>query len=299
MKTKNSLGYYWWLILVAVVTLLLPVLLNFLVFSPTSQLSVGTLQDWMAFWGSYLAATLSSLAAFIILYIQRKDHHQEIESSKFENNIKNAKDRQKYLNDNARILKENQQENAKTRKILLDIFTQQQEVLWLSDLRIALVNYISAYRENEIKEVIDSIQESLYESIHQKLKKIYSTITLADTALNLIIIENSKTSIGDTYQKELAKLYARYISIINDIHHLACLYYKKEPISNEASNNLNHLLSAMCIDSKDMDYNQFSELACQIIKPLSTIFEAVITLSDSCIKEERQRIGSIMNSDYD
>ena len=43
-----------------------------------------------------------------------------------------------------------------------------------------------------------------------------------------------------------------------------------------------------------MNYNQFSELAHQLIKPLSDILEAVRTLSQSYIKEERQRIDSII-----
>ena len=50
----------------------------------------------------------------------------------------------------------------------------------------------------------------------------------------------------------------------------------------------------MGIDSNNMDYNQFSDLAHQIIKPLSDIVGMVRTLSYSCIKDERQRIDSLM-----
>ena len=90
-------------------------------------------------------------------------------------------------------------------------------------------------------------------------------------------------------------MYAWYMSIINEIQFLACLYYNKAPITSEASDNLNHLLTEMCIDSKNMDYSKFSELTCQIIKPLSNIFETVKTLSHTCIKEERLRIDSRLN----
>ena len=86
-EKKNYMKRYWWIIVIAIFIIGLPILLNFLVFMPTSQLSVGTLQDWMAFWGSYLGATISALVAFIILGIQRKDHQQEVSQARFENQI--------------------------------------------------------------------------------------------------------------------------------------------------------------------------------------------------------------------
>ena len=76
---KQYLRQYWWVILIVFVILGLPILLNFMVFKPTSQLSIGTLQDWMSFWGSYLGATISALVAFVILSIQRNDHKQEVD----------------------------------------------------------------------------------------------------------------------------------------------------------------------------------------------------------------------------
>lgn len=76
MNAKHSIGNFWLIILVVVATLLLPILLNFLVFKPVSQLSVGKLQDWMFFGGSYLSATISALVAFATLSIQRKNAKQ-------------------------------------------------------------------------------------------------------------------------------------------------------------------------------------------------------------------------------
>lgn len=76
---------YWWIIAIAIFIIGLPVLLNFLVFKPVSQLSVGTLQDWMSFWGSYLSATISALVAFGILVLQRKDSKQNYEQTRRDN----------------------------------------------------------------------------------------------------------------------------------------------------------------------------------------------------------------------
>ena len=288
---------YWWIIAIAIFIIGLPILLNFLVFMPTSQLSVGTLQDWMSFWGSYLSATISALIAFVILVIQRKDTKQNYEQTRRDNR------RQYYFNKRIIGLDDavkSDKEKEETRHYQRNLFLYQQEIQWLNVLREALVKYISAFQENEIWEIINSIPVSSFEYIQQKIKAVYKTLNQADTTLNLVISENRKTTISDTYQKKLAKMYARYMSIINDIQLLTYLYYSKAPISEEASDSLNNLMAEMDIDSNNMNYNQFSELAHQLIKPLSGILDAVRTLSQNCIKEERQRIDSIMNGgDYE
>lgn len=286
---------YWWIIVIAIFIIGLPILLNFLVFMPTSQLCVGTLQDWMSFWGSYLGATISSLTAFIILFIQQKNHKEEMASLRFEKQRDDGKNRMHINSGYTKLAENNRLENQKNRQLQRNLFLYQQEIQWINVLREALAKYISAFQENEIREIINSIPVSSFESIQQKIKAVYKTLNQADTTLNLVISENRKSTISDTYQKKLADNYACYMSVVNDIQMLACLYYNKTPISNEASDNLNHLIAEMGIDSKNMDSNQYSELAHQLIKPLTDILEAFRTLSQSCIKEERQRIDSIMN----
>ena len=294
-EMKNYMKKYWWIIVIAIFIIGLPILLNFLVFMPTSQLSVGTLQDWMSFWGSYLGATISSLTAFIILFIQQKNHKEEMALLRFEKQRDDGKNRMHINSGYTKLVENNRLENQKNRQLQRNLFLYQQEIQWLNVLREALAKYISAFQENEIWEIINSIPVSSFESIQQKIKAVYKTLKQADTTLNLVISENRKTTISDTYQKKLADNYACYMSVVNDIQMLACLYYNKTPISNEASDNLNHLIAEMGIDSKNMDSNQYSELAHQLIKPLTDILEAFRTLSQSCIKEERQRIDSIMN----
>ena len=291
-EKKNYMKKYWWIIAIAIFIIGLPILLNFLVFMPTSQLSVGTLQDWMSFWGSYLSATISALIAFVILVIQRKDTKHNYEQTRRDNRRQYSFNKRVTGWDDA-VKTDKEKEEA--RHYQRNLFLYQQEIQWLNVLREALVKYISAFQENEIWEIINSIPLSSFESIQQKIKAVYKTLNHADTTLNLVISENRKTTISDTYQKKLAKMYARYMSIINDIQLLTYLYYSKAPISEETSDSLNNLMAEMDIDSNNMNYNQFSELAHQLIKPLSGILEAIRTLSQSCIKEERQRIDSIMN----
>lgn len=252
------------IILIIIFLFGLPILLNFLVFKPTSKLSVGTLQDWMSFWGSYLGATFSALVAFIILSIQRNDNKNQNEQNRIE--------------------------NSKNRQLQIDVISYRQDIQWLSELRKALANYISAYRENDIKDIINSVSYSSFESVQQKIKDLYNNLSRTDTALGFVICENTRTRIGDTYKKEMDKWYNCYTSIVKDIHLLACLYYNKIPVASDDSEKLNNLIIAKGIDPKLFDYNQFSELANQLIEPLPNIFESIRSLCNRCIKDEKQRI---------
>lgn len=152
---------YWWAIFVIVIPGL-PILLNFLVFKPTSQSSVGRLEDWMAFWGSYLGATISALAAFIILDIQRKDAQRNYERNRVDNSMQYF--RRKRITELKNPIKSDK-EDKMNRQMQTNQIIYQHEVQWLSDLRKIFVKYISAYQENEIKNIINAIRGSSFESI--------------------------------------------------------------------------------------------------------------------------------------
>ena len=66
---KISMKKYWW---IALVILLMPIALNFILLTPSFTAIVGDEIAWLSFWGGYLGAIISTAAAFIILYIQRK-----------------------------------------------------------------------------------------------------------------------------------------------------------------------------------------------------------------------------------
>ena len=280
MKTNKK--HNWWIIISIVIILGLPIFLNFLIFTPANKFSAGRLQDWMSFWGSYLGAIISALAAFTILYIQRKDNKNQNEQNRFDNQIQNAKNRQYTHRENVLLAEKNRIENSKNRQLQIDVISYRQEIQWLSELRKALANYISAYRENDIKDIINSVSYSSFESVQQKIKDLCDILSRTETALGLVICENTRTKIGDSYNC--------YTSIIKDIQLLVCLYYNKIPVASDDSDKLNNLIIAMGINPKSFEYNQFSEVVNQLIKPLPSMFESIRSLCNRCIKDEKQRI---------
>lgn len=82
---------YWW---IGLLFLVLPVVINFVLFIPAFTPIVGDNTIWLGFWGSYLGAIISAGVAFVILAIQHK---------------------------------QNSEENERNRKLQIDVIKQQQE----------------------------------------------------------------------------------------------------------------------------------------------------------------------------
>ena len=51
--------------------LIIPIIINLLILSPSFFEYIGTGIDWLSFWGGYLGAIISAGVAFVILHIQR------------------------------------------------------------------------------------------------------------------------------------------------------------------------------------------------------------------------------------
>ena len=92
---KEVIKQYWW---IALIIMGAPIVLNYLVFTPSCEQSTGDLKDWISFWGSYLSAIISSMIAFAILVIQRKDNQIENRKNRNNNHIENENNRQLQLN---------------------------------------------------------------------------------------------------------------------------------------------------------------------------------------------------------
>ena len=64
---NDFLKKYWWCIIIIVFA---PIAINYLLLIPAIGPVVGNNVHWLSFWGSYLAALIPTVGAFMILYIQ-------------------------------------------------------------------------------------------------------------------------------------------------------------------------------------------------------------------------------------
>ena len=114
---KISMKKYWW---IALVILLMPIALKFILLTPSFTAIVGDEIAWLSFWGGYLGAIISTAAAFIILYIQRKDNESENEKNRVDNEVQNKQNRE-----------ETEKLNSAKRKLQLNIMKYHQQSHWL------------------------------------------------------------------------------------------------------------------------------------------------------------------------
>lgn len=86
---RNLLKEYWYLWLILLL-LILPLVLYVLIIQPCGLNAIGNENApsvWLGFWGSYLGAIITSIAAFIILYKQIETNR--IENCRFNKQVRN------------------------------------------------------------------------------------------------------------------------------------------------------------------------------------------------------------------
>ena len=288
----------WWLVF-AIGILVLPILLNFIVFKPICSLSVGTLQDWMSFWGSYLGATVPAIVAFVILRIQRKDNKLENEKNRKAILMRDITHKRKDVWEREMSGEKDVDENEKGKQI--KIFAYEQEKEWLSELREVLTDYICAYRENDINNIVSCIYCSSYEYVQQKLEDLLANLIKSDTALELVILNNAGRNGECSHKKRFKVYYNQYVSIIKDIQLLAHLYYNKIPYisgsieirQQKPSNDLITLIQTIGLRDHPLVYSQIIEIAHRLITPLPATIKEVRALGFEFMQEESKRINNM------
>ena len=76
---KEWVKRYWW---IAVLVLVLPVVINFVLQIPAFTPIVGDSESWLSFWGGYLGAIISASVAFVILAIQSRQNKEENQANR-------------------------------------------------------------------------------------------------------------------------------------------------------------------------------------------------------------------------
>ena len=288
----------WWIILVIGI-LVLPVLLNFFVFKPTCQLSVGTLQDWMSFWGSYLGATIPAIVAFVILNIQRKDNKLENEKNRTAFRMLNITQNRKNFWEGTMNSEKDIVESEKGKQLIFLAYEQEKE--WLCELREALTDYICAYRENDMNNIVSCMYCSSYEYVLKKIEDLLDSLIKADIALELVIRNKAKMDGGCAHKKELNVLFNQYVSIIKDVQILAHLYYNKIPYisgsieirQQNPSNDLITLIQTIGLEDHPLVYSQIIEIVHKLITPIPKIVKDVRALGFDFIQEESESINNM------
>lgn len=148
--------------------LICPIIINVIMLIPCKWASGDNV--WIGFWGSYLGSMLSAGAAFVILYIQRKDNHKE------NNNNRQA----------------NKVENAENRKLQINEIHYRQELNWLGDFRKAIVENINVYTPHNLLSIINTLLQDEYtqaqnQEVQDKTNKLLEKFVQTDSTVGIIM----------------------------------------------------------------------------------------------------------------
>ena len=204
---KIPIKKYWW---IALVILLLPITINFVLLSPSFTAVVGDEIAWLSFWGGYLGAIISTAAAFIILYIQRKDNESENEKNRVDNEVQNKQNRE-----------ENEKLNRANRQLQLNIMKYHQQYHWLDEFRNASLKYSQALNNNNLVLISNMMWEHPQDAFNI-VKQLFDDLDTYHAKFAFTRKQNEESATLAQYIREKAELYR---CSLNDLQWIV-LYFK-------------------------------------------------------------------------
>ncbi|MBR6656283.1 MAG: hypothetical protein IKL20_06760 [Alistipes sp.] len=219
---KISMKKYWW---IALVILLMPIALNFILLTPSFTAIVGDEIAWLSFWGGYLGAIISTTAAFIILYIQRKDNESENEKNRADNETQNKQNRV-----------ENKKLNRANRQLQLNIMKYHQQSHWLDEFRNASLAYCSAFNHNDLV-MISNIMWLDPNGALERIKLLFDRVTAANATFSFV---RKQDSAADKLATSIGDIDTKYREVLNDVQYFV-LYYAVETEPNNRQHQRFHL----------------------------------------------------------
>lgn len=184
---KEFINKYW---LVLLIVVLLPFVINGFILIPSFLPFVGKDTDWLAFWGAYLGAVISSGVAFYVLHKQLDQNHSE---------------------------------NEYNRKLQISIMEYQQKSAWLIELKAKMTDYFKAFSQNDIVLLGDLYsRHDNKKYINNEIKRMIDVMSAASFAKGLLFFDNVKDQERDSLLV-LSSFEEEFYSLLEDLAWLANL----------------------------------------------------------------------------
>jgi hypothetical protein len=180
-----------WICILIGVIIFIPIALNLLIILPNLFPIVGDGKIWLSFWGSYISSLLSSLIAIFILYKQIGQNHSENESN---------------------------------RNLQLKNIEFQQQIQWLNNLKVKMVEYYVAFSYNDIYFLGDKILKNEgkeKEEIREITKVIMDKMSTADFSKG-ILFPPQLDEVEKGYLIRIKNFTEEFNSLFEDIDWYVC-----------------------------------------------------------------------------
>ena len=257
---KVILKKYWWIV---AISLIAPIAINYALLIPAFAPVVGTNIDWLSFFGSYIAAIIPALGAFIILFIQREDNHKE---------------------------------NERNRQLQINVLKYQQEMQWLSEKREILVDLALSVNVNDLRNLQNDMARS--KDVRAQIKTLMDRVTYCDTRIGCMHKDIESDAFKDftTVYKQVYRLYS---DILDNLQVLYMLFIHARPDQRAEAFNLykergiNSQFKSFSSDDEFLSQDVFV-LALPIVTAADGLMEIIRNASMIYIKSEEKRIRQIL-----
>ena len=182
---KTILKKYWWIM---AISLIAPIAINCLLLIPAFSPVVGTNIDWLAFFGSYIAAIIPALGSFIILFIQREDNHKE---------------------------------NENNRQLQINVLKYQQEMQWLNENRDILIDCVCSLDKDHLVEVAHKLE--CKQDITFDVKALLDNLIKCDSRVGFMPVTH-KTKEYNTFNTKRTSAYIIFRDAILDLQEINILF---------------------------------------------------------------------------
>lgn len=259
---KVILKKYWWIVAICLIA---PIAINYVLLIPAFAPVVGTNIDWLSFFGSYIAAIIPALGAFIILFIQREDNHKE---------------------------------NEQNRQLQINVLKYQQEMQWLNENRNIILAFVLTLSKNDLIEL--SVKLSLRQDILPDVKRLLSQLVKHDSRVGFMRV-SEKTPSYNEFNTKRGAAYSIYRDFILDLQEINLVFSYIDPLmrmsvlknhqqQNLIHKGLNDVIATYPSEQSFIQSNAF-EVATKLIDALPDLLEDTRKAALAYIKSEEERIA--------
>lgn len=262
---KTIMKKFWWIIAICLVA---PIVINYLLLTPAFCQVVGTNVDWLAFWGSYLAALISALIAFLILFIQRRDNHIE---------------------------------NEQNRQLQINVLKYQQEMQWLNEKRQIVIKSSLALAKDDLRELAYLMDSN--KDIQPEIKILLGRLVKSDSDIDFMTVTVESKEYHQFIEKR-KEAFSRYKSAILDMQEINHIFVRTQHMCRRgelrkrlAQELISQRLQTIC-QSYLVEEAFFNEspsiIAGKIINHLPPLMEEIRKAALVYIRAEEDRISKLL-----
>lgn len=187
---------YWWVFVVVILIILMPVGLNFVLSrsTPYGYSIIGKATDWLNFWGGYLGSVIMAGITLYVLNKQLKQNHEENEVNR----------------------KANEQVNEQNRQLQIKVLEYQQQMQWLNSFRQVSGQYVQLYSANDLIAIANVFISNPQEA-HNMIKSLYDRIMLYDTQF---AYWRKKDNYTEELMNKISPKFKQYNDVLQDIQQI-------------------------------------------------------------------------------